>query len=873
MQTITTLTHWLQQVSQFLPLAGVLLISVCLLSVFIILVLRIADRLWLRKQRMVLLELTPPATIDKTPIATQRLFSVLSGMETTRPWLHKVLKRSIAFSAEVTGNRAQGIRFIIRVPENDVHTFEQNMTSFLPNVRCRQIDDYLPADFSQCAVRVLDFKQTGYFAYPLQTQGELEDHDFMAYLTNTMANLASGALISFQVVLAPVKMREADALAGRLMHNQELVYSLSKRRAPIAKFLLNGIGAVLFSILDGIGDITSGGTGRMVSQRDYYRRHEVNIKTRPARILSASEQELAAAVQTKLSQPLFRASIRALVVMDKAVEAKQRAKSIKEALAVFSVPKYQSLQARYTFPRVLQTKRRLSLFMKRLPSLWHSSSVILSVGEVADLYHFPHSHTTRTDNITKSLSKTLAASTALKNASFDVIIGRNHHHGTTTDIGLTPAERERHVFMVGATGSGKTTLMKYSIIQDMKNGKGVAVIDPHGDLAQELLAHVPEERLDDVIYLNPDDTEYPIGLNLLEIPEGLTGDRLIKAKDFVTETVVSIMRKTFSEGGSGGFRVESVLRNAIMTALTAKEPTLFTIYDLLMDKDFRKSIVDKLEIDWLKKFWRNEFNKAGDYQQVKMMDSVISKIGRYRISPSTERMFSQAKSTIDFNEILDGKILICNLAKGAIGEDTSTVLGIAILAKLQLAAYQRVKQKRADRKPFFAYVDEFQNFATRPFAEMLSESRKYKLFLIMAEQTTEQQDDEKMLNTILTNSNTKICFRTDSLKDEQRMLHLFRPHVEPGEIANLPAYSFYAKLSGGNEPQEPVSGMTIVCDGGDENIVERVIEASRKNYAKKFVVKKLRKKRQLKSEKKTEASDENKSADQDDTAKGSEDVN
>jgi hypothetical protein len=421
------------------------------------------------------------------------------------------------------------------------------------------------------------------------------------------------------------------------------------------------------------------------------------------------------------------------------------------------------------------------------------------------------------------------------NNDYDVVLGNNVHRSVSTKIGLTAQEREKHAFIVGGTGSGKTTLLKYAIVQDIKNGKGVAVLDPHGDLAQELLELIPKERIKDVIYFNPSDISYPIGLNLLEIPEGLTGDELLKAKDFITEMVVSIMRKTFSSDGTGGHRIEYILRNAVLTALSVKDATLFTVYDLLTDKNYRKLIVDNLEQDWLRNFWKNEYSTAGDYQQVKMMGGVTAKIGRYHTSVSAERILEQPKSTINFDDILDGKILICNLAKGKIGEDTSEIFGISILTQLQLAAYRRIEQERPNRRPFYAYVDEFQNFATTSFVEMLSEARKYKLFLIMAEQTTAQQNDDNMVNIIINNTGTIICFKSNSLADERQMLHLFKG-IESGEISNLPAYSFYAKLSGGLEPQPPISGVTIVLDEeGDKNIAKAVIAASRANYAKRYV--------------------------------------
>lgn len=345
---------------------------------------------------------------------------------------------------------------------------------------------------------------------------------------------------------------------------------------------------------------------------------------------------------------------------------------------------------------------------------------------------------------------------------------------------------------------------------------------------------IPEDRVKDVIYFNPSDLGYPVGINLLEIPKGLTDDELIEAKDFITESVISIMRKTFSEDGTGGHRIEYILRNSVQTALTVKDATIFTVFDLLTDAKYRKKIVSTLEDERLKSFWRNEFGKAGDMQRVKMAAGVTAKIGRFQFSASAQRIMSQPKSTINFDEVLDGKILICNLSKGLIGEDTSQLFGISILTQLQLAAYRRAKQQQAERKPFYLYVDEFQNFATTSFVQMLSESRKYGIYLTMAEQSTSQQDDQRMVNTILANVGTVISFRTGNPADEQLLLPLFKPALEEGDIANLPSYNFYARMSA-LISQEPVSGETILLDDlGSAEMANQVIEASRKNYATKY---------------------------------------
>ena len=368
----------------------------------------------------------------------------------------------------------------------------------------------------------------------------------------------------------------------------------------------------------------------------------------------------------------------------------------------------------------------------------------------------------------------------------------------------------------------------------MKNGKGVAIIDPHGDMAETLLRYVPPERIKDVIYFNPDDLEYPIGLNLLELTPGLTGNELLREKDIITESVVSVFRKIFSEDDSGGHRIEYVLRNAIHTALTVENATLFTILKLLQNDKFRKEVVRKLEDEDLIDFWKNELGKAGDMQKVIMSAGITAKIGRFNSNAAAKLTLGQVKSTIDFEEIMNGgKILICNFSKGLLGEDISELFGITTLAKLQLASLRRARLRQQERRAFYLYVDEFQNFATPSFVQLLSEARKYRLFLTIAEQSTSQQDDQQMVNIIMANVGTVICFRTGNPQDERMLLPLFSPFIEQGEISNLPAFNFYAKLSA-IHAQEPLSGHTLLLDGGGSNEAsEAAIKHSRSAFATK----------------------------------------
>lgn len=258
------------------------------------------------------------------------------------------------------------------------------------------------------------------------------------------------------------------------------------------------------------------------------------------------------------------------------------------------------------------------------------------------------------------------------------------------------------------------------------------------------------------------------------------------------------------------------------------------MFDLLNDPKYRKSIIKTLEDKNLINFWKNEIGKAGDMQKVKMAAGITAKIGRFLFSASARQILEQPKSTIDFDDIINnGKILICNFSKGLLGEDTSELFGITVLAKLQLASLRRARLEQSKRRPFYLYVDEFQNFATTSFVQMLSEARKYKLFLTMAEQSTSQQSDQQMVSIIMANVGTVITFRTGNPQDERVLLPLFSPYIEQGEISNLPAFNFYAKLSA-VKAQEPLSGQTLLlADDGDIKIRTAIVEHSRSVFAKK----------------------------------------
>jgi hypothetical protein len=760
-----------------------------------------------------------------------QLFSVIHGLRAARGLKEKLLGRTPIVVLEIVSTKKEGVRFLLQVEKEQSESVQKMIAAYVSDAKVRTVN-YEP----KAPTKTSEFKQANHFVLPLTTTQGFEQHDPLSYITAAMTKLEGDESLTMQLIVQPIKSTEAKRLSRRILSNEDILHRVSRGKLSSFGKVSDLLTGAVLGATDTIGEVYNGSTSsynRDKSNKDAALQAQIQKRQRPARTLSAFELELMESMHQKVSQALFQVDLRLLA---HGGGAQKQLATLRSALDSYSVPQYQALHAKTRMPLLQPYRTRLAVL--RLPNLFRKQSLVLSAGEVSSLYHFPASHISKTDNLVTSLSRTLPAPVSLKSGkALSVLIGENTHHGVTTPIGLTEAERERHMYVIGGTGNGKTTMLFYSIIQDIRNGKGIAVLDPHGDLAETVLQYIPEERINDVIYLNPDDLTHPIGINLLEVTPGLTGDDLLREKDLITESTISVLRKIFSEDDSGGHRIEYVLRNTIQTALTMEHPTLFTIFRILNDSKFRREALKTVEDEDLKNFWKNELGKAGDFQKVKMVAGITAKIGRFLFSASAKRILEQEKSTIDFSDILDsGKILICNFSKGLLGEDTSTLFGTTVLAKLQVASLRRARLKQANRRSFYLYVDEFQNFATMSFVQMLSEARKYKLFLTMAEQSTSQQEQQRMVDIILANVGTVICFRSGSPADERFVLPLFYPYIEQGEIANLPAYNFYARISA-MHAQEPLSGQTVLLDeSGSSEVAAEVIHHSRETYGKKVKV-------------------------------------
>ncbi|MBN1325405.1 type IV secretion system DNA-binding domain-containing protein [Candidatus Falkowbacteria bacterium] len=392
-----------------------------------------------------------------------------------------------------------------------------------------------------------------------------------------------------------------------------------------------------------------------------------------------------------------------------------------------------------------------------------------------------------------------------------------------TVFGIKKDDRRRHVYIIGKTGMGKTTLIENMVYADVISGRGVCYVDPHGDTAEKMLSWIPASRINDVVYFNPADYENPISFNVLEKVDP-------HYRHLVASGLIGVFKKLWAD--SWGPRLEYLLRNAILALLEYPDSTLLGINRLLVDKEYRNKVIAKVQDPVVRQFWTEEYTKYGGQFQVEAIAPIQNKVGQFLSTSLIRNIVGQVQSSIDLRKVMDeGKILILNLSKGRIGEDASALFGSMMVTKLQLAAMSRVDMPEEERKDFYLYVDEFQNFATDSFADILSEARKYHLCLNIAHQYVEQLG-EVVQPAVFGNVGTMIVFRIGAA-DAEFLEKEFAPHILPEDLINLPKFEYYTKLMIDGVSSEPFSarGLPPIFRGSMGN-EEKVIKVSRERYAK-----------------------------------------
>jgi CxxC-x17-CxxC domain-containing protein len=397
-------------------------------------------------------------------------------------------------------------------------------------------------------------------------------------------------------------------------------------------------------------------------------------------------------------------------------------------------------------------------------------------------------------------------------------------------FGIKLDDRRRHVYLVGKTGMGKTVMMKNMAIQDIQEGKGIGFVDPHGEAAEELLDFVPANRINDVIYFNPADLSFPIAFNIMEKVD-------VEHRHLVASGLMGVFKKIWPDVWSA--RMEYILNNCILALLEYPGSTLLGVNRMLADPDYRKKVVDKVTDPVVKSFWVQEFARYTQRYEIEATAAIQNKVGQFISAPLIRNIIGQVKSTIDMRKVMDeGKILIANITKGRIGEDNSRLLGALVITKLQLAAMSRVDVPEEERRDFFLYVDEFQNFATESFVNILSEARKYRLALILANQYIAQLEEmtptgrsTKVKDAIFGNIGTLVSFRVGA-EDAEFLEKEFTPDFLAQDFVNLPKYDIYLKLMIDGIAGAPFSAETLPpFPELEKSNGEKIIKASRERYA------------------------------------------
>ena len=786
----------------------------------------------------------------QSAFTTKQLFTILHSLDTEPSFIEKLLQLKKRISYEIVSSRDEGIRYVIYTPEDDVPIIRKNLLSYLPGLEIHEIPDYLPQTIEELknkANSITEFKLKRSYVLPLKEQGVLGEHDPIAYITGQMTKLEPDELISLQLVTAPVTPAFHGRITDHLFALQKRIYDGKEIVSYIRDDTLSGVlkiaKTIFFFVFDLVvtllTDLGKWLLDFMISSPKHNYEHEATQRrpfTGETKEQTPKQKEIQEMVESKINQDLFEVSVRLLVIGKSPKNIALRKKGIVSNFSTFTNPGYQSLSIKTSLPIFQSFFTKLNFLRLKHRLFSFTSNPILSVSELSTIYHFPYTENTQTEDLQSIRSSQLPAPITLKNShsKLDIVFAHNIHGESTTLIGLTLEERRRHVYLIGATGMGKTTLLLQMIYQDMQNGKGAAVMDPHGDLAVRLLGVIPKHRLKDVIYFNPYDLAFPIGLNVLQMTEGLSDVEKEREKDLIVSSLVSIFFKLYPSATARP-RMEHILRNTVLAVLSTENPTLLTAYKMLVDKNVRERIVAKLDDPLLKEFWEKEFKGYGSFQRAELISPITNKLGKFLTTKTTRNILTQEKSKLNFDDIMNNKkILICDLSKGKIGEDISSFLGSLLILKLQLAALNRVHLPPDKRTDFFLYIDEFQNFATMTFAQILSEARKYRLDTILAHQTISQIEDKDLLKVILANVGTVIAYRTSNPTDEDFILPLFKPHVKEHQIASLPSFNFYIKIHG-LSPQDAFTGTTSDFKiPNDDRTLQTIVENSRNMYGVKI---------------------------------------
>jgi len=719
-----------------------------------------------RSLNYVLMQIATPRDNETKIDAAEQMFASLHAIHHSGFW--SFLKPQEHVSFEIVAKR-EDIRFYVAVPKHYVDLVEKQIHGSYPGADVKQVEEYnIFSENGKVAFAALKPKNSDYL--PIRIYRDLPV-DPLSSLTSNLAKMGEGEGAAIQILIQPA--------AGKWS---------SIGRSYISKT----------------------------------KKNEAN----PEKASFKVDAKTLESIEQKTSKPGFNTVIRLVV----SAQSKEVAEAHLENL-ITSFHQFTSDHNHFSKVKFPMKKYFMIDFVYRyfpivnLP--FFKQYGVLNSDELATIYHLPNK-SVETAHIFWLNAKRAPA--PIQIPSSGNYIGISRYRGVDRPIFIGDDDRRRHMYIIGKTGTGKSQLLEELVIQDIKAGKGIAVIDPHGDLIDGILARIPAERAEDVIYFDPSDAERPMGLNMIE-------SRTEQEMHFVATSIVGLMYKLFDPQKTGiiGPRFEHAVRNAMLTVLQALPGgTFIEVVQVLQRPDFVQELLPRVTDPIVRRYWTDQIAQTADFHKSEVLDYIVSKFGRFITNKLMRNIIGQSKSTLDFRKVMDeGKILLINLAKGKLGEENSNFLGLILVPKILIAAMSRQDVPEEKRRDFYLYVDEFQNFATPDFAQILSEARKYHLNLTVANQFIGQMEEE-VKNAVFGNVGSIIAFRV-GVTDANYLQHEFQPVFNETDLINIDRYNAYIKTIVHNEPVKPFSvdltkDMRLVEAAQNPDIAKAIIQLSRLKY-------------------------------------------
>lgn len=745
-----------------------------------------------------LLILEIPKANDKSELAAEQLFASLHGIlrDKAELKLNDGVQEHLSFEiASVNGQ----IRFYAWVPK-DLRSFvEGQIYSQYPSVQIRKAEeDYVTHELEHSVAYSSEITLTDSEMLPIKTFQNFEV-DPLAGITGALAKLEStGEEVWIQILARPVAdswHKSSDRWIKSIKNGKSSSVMLNKfNLSLLANFL-----SALWSPPDETKTIS--GAPKELSDRNKTRIAEAEKKA------------------TKLG---YKVKLRLVYMGESPVNARLRMQAIVGTFKQFNSTNLNG----FKMSNASFKKEDLAGYRSRS---FGSGGFILNIEELASVFHLPHTNV-ETPNVVWASNKTAEPPAKLPiitgNSANDENIsafGMTNFRGINHQFGMYRSDRSRHVYIIGQTGAGKSGTLELFALSDIFHGHGYAIIDPHGDFAINNMRFIPGSRLQDVVYFNPADTAFPLGFNPLEVTNP-------NQKSNISSEVIGVLKRMFGE--SWGPRLEYILRYTILALLDRPITTMLDITRMLTDKKFRAETLDYCQDTVVLNFWKYEFASWNDKFVAEAVSPVLNKVGAFTANPIIRNIIGQPKSTFNIREIMDeGKILIVNLSKGLIGEDNAAILGAFMVTKIQLASMSRSDIEHVeDRRPFYLYVDEFQNFATDSFATVLSEARKYGLNLTVANQYISQMS-ETVRDAVFGNVGTMISFRV-SADDAPILAKQFEPQFEPTDLLQMHNRNFVINMVIKGEKAPAFNATTLTLPQPQIDNTGRIIENTRRKYSR-----------------------------------------